>query len=371
MKIFIISQGIPSAKAPLNGIFAWDQALALKNLGHEVSVMALDFRRVNDRPLGKLYYKRDGINVFQYSLPTGIYRRFLPILGLICAKVYKDMKKAQGVPDIIHSHFYFMGAILASMPSRPNCPVVITEHSSKINKPLDSISSLDKKLAYKAYEYANVTLAVSSALAKRMEENFSVNAVVVPDMFNLPSVEQTLSDSDVFRIVSVGRLVRGKGFTELIYAFYQAQIPENSELIIIGDGPLMSHLQSAAINKRVRLVGMKNREEIVRYLQSANMFALLSHSETFGVSYLEALSAGLPVLGTKCGGPEDFISEFNGILVPVGDMEEAALAITKMYHAKYDTEKIKSDAVEKYSSKSVASKLEEVYTSLLSTFYKS
>ena len=59
MKIFIISQGVPSTSAPLNGIFAWDQALALKNLGHEVSVMALDFRRVLDRRFGKKYYKKE------------------------------------------------------------------------------------------------------------------------------------------------------------------------------------------------------------------------------------------------------------------------------------------------------------------------
>ena len=364
MKIFIISQGVPSTSAPLNGIFAWDQALALKNLGHEVSVMALDFRRVFDRRIGKCYYKRDGINVFQYSLHTGIYRRFLPVLGYICDKVYKDMIAQQGEPDVIHSHFYFMGAIFASMPIKPQCPVVITEHSSKLNKDASLISALDKKLACIAYRNADRVVAVSNALAMRLKTNFSVNATVIPDMFNLPRVETKIKDDDVFRVVSIGRIVRGKGFFELVNAFYQAQIPENSELIIIGDGPLKDFIQDALVNNRTRLVGMKSREEIVRYLQSADMFALLSHSETFGVSCIEALSVGVPVLVTRCGGPEDFIDESNGMLVPVGDIHEAARAISEMYLKKYDAETIKKDCYEKYSAEAVASRLVEFYSSI-------
>lgn len=364
MKIFIISQGIPSASAPLNGIFAWDQALALQRLGHDVSVMALDFRRVLDRRIGKHYYKREGINVYQYSLPTGIYRRLLPITGRICGRVYNDMLKAEGEPDVIHSHFYFMGAILASMPTKPNAPIVITEHSSKLNKKASLISTLDKKLAHKAYAYADRVVAVSTALASRLKNNFSVDAEVIPDMFNLPEVKSTLKDPNVFRVVSVGRLVREKGFIELINAFYQAQIPENSELIIVGDGPLREFLRDEVVNHRTRVVGMKTREEIVSYLHSADMFALLSHSETFGVSCIEALSVGLPVLATKCGGPEDFINDSNGMLVPVCDKEEAGVAISKMYLKKYDTEKIKKDCYEKYSSEAIARRLVELYSSI-------
>jgi glycosyltransferase involved in cell wall biosynthesis len=201
-------------------------------------------------------------------------------------------------------------------------------------------------------------------LAKKLKTNFSVDAEVIPDMFNLPKVEPVAKDDNVFRVVSVGRIVRGKGFFKLVNAFYQAQIPENSELIIIGDGPLKEFIQEGLVNHRTRLVGMKSREEIVRYLQSADMFALLSQSETFGVSCIEALSVGLPVLVTRCGGPEDFINESNGMLVPVGDMEEAGVAISKMYLKKYDKEAIKKDCYEKYSPDAVARRLVEYYASI-------
>jgi glycosyltransferase involved in cell wall biosynthesis len=109
---------------------------------------------------------------------------------------------------------------------------------------------------------------------------------------------------------------------------------------------------------------MKSRDEIVKYLQSADMFALLSHSETFGVSCIEALSVGVPVLVTRCGGPEDFIDDSNGMLVPVGDIHEAACAISEMYLKKYDAETIKKDCYEKYSAEAVASRLVEFYSSI-------
>jgi glycosyltransferase involved in cell wall biosynthesis len=362
MKIFIISQGIPSSSAPLNGIFAWDQAIALRKLGHEVSVMALDFRRVFDRKIGKCYYKKDAINVYQYSLHTGIYRRFLPVLGRICAKVYKDMIKEQGAPDIIHSHFYFMGAILASMPTKPNVPIFITEHSSKLNKVSSQISKLDKDLAIKAYKYADRVVAVSSALSQKLMDNFSVKAEVVPDMYNLPKVD-FVNKSKKFRVVSVGRLVEGKGFAELIDAFNMAEIPEDSELIIVGDGPLRSTLSKNSTD-RVRFLGLQNRNRIVEYLESASVFALLSHSETFGVSYLEALSVGLPVLGTKCGGPSDFINEKNGILVEVGDVAAAAVALGQLYKGNYDSSEIIRNCEQNYSSTAVAKRLVELYESI-------
>lgn len=362
MKIFIISQGIPTEKQPLNGIFAWDQALALRKLGNEVSVMALDFRRKLDRPIGKYYYEKEGIKIFQYSLPTGIYRRFLPVLGHICGNVYKDMVNLQGEPDIIHSHFYFIGAILSSMPSGPNCPVVITEHSSKLNKPITEISELDKSLALKAYSYADRVVAVSSALSNRLDENFNVSAVVIPDMYNLPNAD-FVNKTKNFRIISVGRLIEGKGFSELIEAFKMADIPEDSELIIIGNGPLKSTLSSMA-TERVRFLGVQNRSRIVEYLKSAHIFALLSHSETFGVSYLEALSVGLPVLGTSCGGPSDFINESNGILVEVGDVKASALAIGQLYKKKYNSTEIIRDCEEKYSSEAVGKRLVKLYESI-------
>ena len=59
---------------------------------------------------------------------------------------------------------------------------------------------------------------------------------------------------------------------------------------------------------------------------------LVSRSETFGVAYIEALSCGVPVIATRCGGPEGFVHTGNGILVPVDD-EEALVGAAEIVPA--------------------------------------
>jgi hypothetical protein len=106
MKALIISRGVPTAKAPLNGIFEWDQALALKNANVDVAFLALDFRKITEKRFwGTRRYVRDGIAVFELSLPTGIYRRGLPILQALCSSMYQKVVHHWGRPDVLHTHF--------------------------------------------------------------------------------------------------------------------------------------------------------------------------------------------------------------------------------------------------------------------------
>ena len=81
---------------------------------------------------------------------------------------------------------------------------------------------------------------------------------------------------------------------------------------------------------QVFLPGLTKREKIVEGYNNADMFCLYSYSETFGLAYLEALSAGLPVVASKCGGPEHLINEENGILVDRFNVEKLAEALRYM-----------------------------------------
>ena len=95
---------------------------------------------------------------------------------------------------------------------------------------------------------------------------------------------------------------------------------------------------------------------------------LASRSETFGVAYIEAMAAGLPVIATRCGGPEDFVTEENGILIPVDDESTLTSAMERMMLRRedYDSAAISADIRRKFAPETIAARLTELYEGVLS-----
>ena len=210
MKIAIVSRGIPNKHYPLNGIFEFDQAKALALKGHEVAFVAIDFRNLSyKRKFGLRQYKTDGVDVFELSLPLGIYRRGLPILQRLLLIPFRAMLKSFGKPDVVHAHFYSIAAVASIIKDKYGIPFVVTEHSSKLNKPAEQISRLDKRLAAKAYQSCDQLICVSEALRKNILQNFQQDSIVIPNMvdnqcFQYPGKAKSTSP---FVFVSVGNLI--------------------------------------------------------------------------------------------------------------------------------------------------------------------
>jgi glycosyltransferase involved in cell wall biosynthesis len=94
-----------------------------------------------------------------------------------------------------------------------------------------------------------------------------------------------------------------------------------------------------------------------------------SRKETFAVVGIEALASGIPVLSTKCSGPEDYINEENGILVEndsVDALTDGIVEIIKNYK-KFNSKKIITDAKLKYSKEAVTQKYIKLYKELHSS----
>ena len=368
MKIAIISRGIPDAKYPLNGIFEFDQARALKNAGNDVAVFAIDFRSISyKRKYGFFEYDKEGVKVYELSLPLGVYRRALPILQFLLLRLFKKALKSFGKPDIIHAHFYSIAAIASILKKKFKIPFIVTEHSSKLNKPASQISSLDKKIATKAYKECDNLICVSKALSNNILHNFNHRSVVVPDMVDdrIYSYSGQNKELSPFVYVSVGNLVPIKAFDILIEAF--AKVKDNANLLIVGDGPEKEKLQNIIkkldLDAPVKLLGQLDRVKINEIYQKSHVFVLASQSETFGVSYVEAMYAGLPVIATRCGGPESFVDESNGLLVAVNDVDALANAMLSIRnnYSNYNSIKISEDNKKRFSPEVIAVKIVEIY----------
>ena len=123
-------------------------------------------------------------------------------------------------------------------------------------------------------------------------------------------------------ILAYGRLIHKKGFDMLLTAFTRAIHEYNDvDLILAGDGEERKALEALAsrlgLDGRVHFFGRASRNEVVRLLNGCLFVIVPSRREPFGIVALEALAAGKPVLATRVGGLEEFLTSFQVSQPPI------------------------------------------------------
>lgn len=132
---------------------------------------------------------------------------------------------------------------------------------------------------------------------------------------------------DLQFVITVSRLVVKNGVGDLIKSI--KFLPQNIHLLIVGIGPLEKELKQLItildIQDRVHFLGNKKHEELVQYLWGADVFCRPSITEGLGNVFLEAMAAGLPVIGTEVGGiPDIIIPNETGLFCAVNNPENIA-----------------------------------------------
>ena len=170
---------------------------------------------------------------------------------------------------------------------------------------------------------ADAVIANSNATASTVSR---LKPVVVYQGINVsPRIPQKGDGS--IRIGTAARLATVKGLPTLLQAFAHARARLDSEEIdlqldIAGDGPERSSVEeeigALGLSDSVHLLGW--RDDIPRFLDSWNLYVQSSSAEGFGLSVLEAMAAGLPVIATRVGGLPELVEEkATGLLVDPGD----------------------------------------------------
>ncbi|WP_417914350.1 glycosyltransferase family 4 protein [Candidatus Electronema sp. JM] len=184
----------------------------------------------------------------------------------------------------------------------------------------------------------NSIIIISSKIKKELvaigldEEKFSY----IPNGTYISNPEKIkLCRSNKNKIVFIGRLCSQKGIPYLIQAVNNLKKRNISiELTVIGDGPSTIELKqltvSMGVNQIVQFAGRIENEKIPSILKEHHIFVLPSLFEGFGIAVIEAMAAGLPVVVTQCGGPEDFVDDSVGRVVNAGDADSLAQALQEL-----------------------------------------
>jgi glycosyltransferase involved in cell wall biosynthesis len=133
-------------------------------------------------------------------------------------------------------------------------------------------------------------------------------------------------------ILFLANVVRRKGIFDLLRAFERvAERCPQAHLTIAGGGPELAEAQSFAAAMRgrsqLRFAGSQTRAGVVALLQSTDIYCLPSHGEPYGLSAVEAMSCGKPLVVTDAGGLGCMVDDHGGLRVPVANPERLADAL--------------------------------------------
>lgn len=378
MKILIIANGYPDRHSPQWGCFEKDQALALKKMGHDVTMMYVDRRfRTYWRKIGITKKKTEqGLYVYgMFYLPMGwlcnkvLYKLHQKVVMWLFDKLYQIYVKEQEKPDIIYAHFIWNISFASVLKRKYGIPLVGLEHWSGLNN--EHLSPIAQYWGSLGYKNLDKLLVVSQSLQEQIRKHFSLDTTVIYNMvgeefMNLPPSPKR--NDGIIRLVSTGSLIPRKGFDVLINALSLIdEVNTSWEVLIIGEGReydnIVEQIKNLHLENNVKLVGRKDKKEIIKILHQCDAFVLASRAENFSVAVLEALSAGLPVVATICGGIRECIHKENGLLVPVDDVSSLANALIQVINdnCSFNRESIAEECRRRFSPHVIASQLTEIF----------
>ncbi|GAA4564082.1 glycosyltransferase family 1 protein [Micromonospora coerulea] len=289
-------------------------------------------------------------------------------------------------PEVVHAHFWMSGLAALAAGRRTGVPVVQTYHALGTVKRRHQGAQDTSPPGRVRYE-RELGRAVDRVVAQCQDEVGELvrmgvprsRMTVVPSGVNLgtfaPLGPAAARDGDRPRILTVGRLVERKGFQDVIRAI--ALVP-GAECVVVGGPPaglletdpyalrLRALADSLGIADRVKLVGAVPREEMARWYRSADVLVAAPWYEPFGLTPLEAMACGVPVIGTAVGGLIDTVVDGRtGDLVPARDPQALGAAIRRLLGDRirrfgYATA-ARERARRRYSWSTTADRLTEVY----------
>ncbi len=247
--------------------------------------------------------------------------------------------------DVIHGHLPY-GAVLARLAGRrANAAVVTTHHSVQQN-----YHPIERSLEAATRQYDDATVFVSDAVAASFDDRGGeLPALTIYNGIDAAAFRTHVraADAEGLReelgatgdtlVLTVGRCIEVKRQIDLIKAVDRLTDRADEPAVhvaIVGDGPARSALEAAVRDRRlgdyVSVVGRVPHGEIHRYYAAADLYAQVSLYEGMPMTLLEAMAAGVPIVGTAVPGIEEFVDDDIGrLLAPEspGALAEAISAL--------------------------------------------
>ena len=364
-----------------SGVVAAELARGLSDRGHRTHVIS------SDTPF-RLRESDAGVRFHRVETPGyPLFREPQYLLAL--ANRLVQVARAYRL-DIIHAHYaiphaaaaYLARQILAaSSGGAKTVPRTITTlHGTDVTI-LGSDPSYRETVAFCIDQSDEVT-AVSASLRADTKRDMPVtrDITVIPNFVDFdvycrkpdPALRARLCPADERLVIHISNLRPVKQVDAVVRVFAQIRHAVPARLLIVGEGPELGRaeqlMNELGVTAHVELVG--EAQDVVGLLSVSDLFLLPSLQESFGLSALEAMACGVPVVASNVGGlPEVVTDGVTGFLHPpdqVTRMAESAIRILSdpALHARMAAEGVRL-AMERFSANRIVPQYEALYEQAL------
>jgi glycosyltransferase involved in cell wall biosynthesis len=394
MRIAMISEHA-SPLAALGGTDAGGQnthvaelSAALAEQGHEVRI----YTRRDSPELPTVVPMGERVQVVH--VPVGPAAQIpkddlLPFMGEFGQWLIRDWRDGDWTPTVAHAHFWMSGLAAVTAARQCRIPVVQTYHALGSVKRRHQ-GAADTSPAQRIGYERTLGRVVDRVVVQCQDEIRELVRLGVPrsQLSLVPSGVNSERfspdgpimprDPDRSRILSVSRLVERKGLSDVVQAM--RYVPD-AECVVIGgppaaqlaDDPYARRLRELAeqynVSDRLKLVGSVPSDDMPRWYRSADMLVAAPWYEPFGLTPLEAMACGVPVIGTAVGGLNDTVVDgLTGDLVPARDPRALGGALRRLVNDKVRRFAYATAALDRarqcYSWKRAASQIAAVYAAV-------
>ncbi|MFP4514863.1 MAG: glycosyltransferase [Parcubacteria group bacterium] len=371
--------------------FVYDQIINLENEGIDNYILTQNRELKKERP-----FNEDKVCIFKernrYLLEKLLHKIFY--WKKYHLRKEKDAKKIieKIKPDIIHAHFGYNGIFIKKLLKKYklNIPLVIAFHGTDItSRPALDFAYRQEIKKLKTYRNSIYTAHSFFLKNKMIQYKIPKNKIeIINNTFNKNFLgtrkKNIFKKSDEFKIINIGRFVNVKGQKYLIKAFSKLlkNDYQNASLTFVGDGETKKEIEKLASDLRVRdkinFLGVIDHNKIPKILKQQSVYIQPSikdmktfQEESFGVSILEAIIIGLPVIVTNTGGMPETVIEDNqqfSFIVPEKDSEAIYKILKYMVSNKYkfkDNSDYSQKIIKKFSPEKNTNSIINIYKKLL------
>lgn len=383
-----------SVDAGGQNVYVGELAKQLSRMGYDVDV----FTRREDPDLPRVTVWMKEVRIIQVDAgPATIMAKeeLLPFMAAFREDMISFMQEDQVNYHLIHANFFMSALVAMELKQLLGIPFVVTFHAlghvrrmyqgnqdrfppERTDIEAQVILQADQVIAECPQDKEDLIQYYDAPVHKitvipcgvNTEEVYAVDKAKARDILHLPAGDKIL--------LQLGRMVPRKGVDNVIEALARLNM-EDVKLIIVGSNvptasgeqdPELERLRTLAqklgVADRIIFAGQRDRHELKHYYSAADIFITTPWYEPFGITPLEAMACGTPVIGSDVGGVRYSVADGRtGLLVPPKDPSALAAAIFKLLQDETLRTEMGSNAIRRihalFTWECIAQKMKHLY----------